>query len=82
MLLTFVSTQAVNKLAEIMNRKDNSKDKGKKVSSSEFRKKDKKCRELQQELQTEKEKFNQMIAKYQRELNECQASIADIEAER
>jgi uncharacterized small protein (DUF1192 family) len=43
--------QAVNKLAEIMNRKDLNKDvKGKKVSSADLRRKEKDCRKLQQEL--------------------------------
>jgi predicted HNH restriction endonuclease len=44
--------QAVNKLAEIMNRKDFNKDssKGKKVNVSELKKKEKECRKLQQEL--------------------------------
>ena len=42
--------QAVNKLAEIMNRKDFSTKQGKKVHASELRKKEKECRKLQQEL--------------------------------
>lgn len=50
-----LKAQAVNKLAEIMNRKDmninNSGAKNKnKVSSSDLRKKEKECRKLQQEL--------------------------------
>lgn len=47
-----LKAQAVNKLAEIMNRKDlNVTSKGKaKVSSADFRRKDKECRKLQQEL--------------------------------
>lgn len=43
--------QAVNKLAEIMNRKELSGKQGKKVSSSELRRKEKECRKLEQELQ-------------------------------
>ena len=46
-----ISLQAVNKLAEIMARKDMSKDKKKeKVSSADMKKKDKEYRKLQQEL--------------------------------
>lgn len=41
----------MNKLAEVMNRKEFSqKDKGKKISQTEFKKKEKECRKLQQEL--------------------------------
>jgi hypothetical protein len=44
--------QAVNKLAEIMNRKDWSKESQKrnKVSSADLRKKEKECKKLHQEL--------------------------------
>jgi hypothetical protein len=43
--------QAVNKLAEIMNRKDMSNTSRKnKVSSADLRKREKECRKLQQEL--------------------------------
>ncbi len=42
--------QAVNKLAEILNRKDISQKPGKKVSASELRKKEKEYRKLQQDL--------------------------------
>lgn len=48
-----LKTQAVNKLAEIMNRKDllNKEGRGKnKVSSGDLRRKEKECRKLQQEL--------------------------------
>ena len=72
----------MNKLAELMNRKVKDRDKNRMVSSTEFRKKDKKCRELQQELQMEKEKFAHMSATYQRELNKVHKSIADVGAER
>ena len=41
----------MNKLAEVMNRKELSqKDKGKRVSATEFKKKEKECRKIQQEL--------------------------------
>lgn len=46
-----LKAQAVNKLAEIMNRKDiNTTCKGDKRSSADVRKKEKECRKLQQEL--------------------------------
>ena len=71
--------QAVNKLAEIMNRKDNLSRKDRKAevkaSSAELRKKEKENRRLQQELTTEKEKFNQMVAKYQKDLQDLQVRI-------
>ena len=74
--------QAVNKLAEVMARKDPSRDKGKKVSQSEMRKKEKECRKLQQELQLEKEKFNKTVTKLQQTLSEAQATIYDVEKEK
>lgn len=46
-----LKAQAVNKLAEIMNRKDiNTTTKNKKVSSADLKRKEKECRKLQQEL--------------------------------
>uniref|UniRef100_A0A8B9CP55 non-specific serine/threonine protein kinase n=1 Tax=Anser brachyrhynchus TaxID=132585 RepID=A0A8B9CP55_9AVES len=68
--------RAVNKLAEIMNRKDFKIDR-KKASMQDLRKKDKENRKLQLELNQEKEKFNQMVVKYQREVNEMQAQLAE-----
>lgn len=65
--------QAVNKLAEIMNRKDMKLDQKKKGSTADLRKKEKENRKLQLELNQEKEKFNHMAIKYQKELNEMQA---------
>lgn len=61
---------AVNKLAEIMNRKDGginataSKAKTK-ISSADLRKKEKESRRLQQELTQEREKYNELLLKYQ-----------------
>ena len=65
-----------------MARKDPSRDKGKKVSQSEMRKKEKECRKLQQELQLEKEKFNKTVTKLQQTLSEAQATIYDVEKEK
>lgn len=61
---------AVNKLAEIMNRKDSvinaASGKAKtKVSSADLRKKEKESRRLQQELTQEREKYNELLLKFQ-----------------
>ncbi|PNF18939.1 Rho-associated protein kinase 2 [Cryptotermes secundus] len=70
--------QAVNKLAEIMNRKDMSNTGRKnKVSSADLRKREKECRKLQQELTQEKEKYSQMAAKWQKELQELQSQAQE-----
>lgn len=60
-------------MAEIMNRKDMKLDQKKKGSTADLRKKEKENRKLQLELNQEKEKFNHMAIKYQKELNEMQA---------
>lgn len=65
--------QAVNKLAEIMNRKDMKMDRKNRGTTTDLRKKEKENRKLQLELNQEKEKFNHMAIKYQKELNEMQA---------
>ncbi|KAF7268408.1 hypothetical protein GWI33_018469 [Rhynchophorus ferrugineus] len=57
--------QAVNKLHEIMNRKDFREKPGKaKVSNMDLRRKERDLKKLQQELSQEKEKYNQIIAGY------------------
>lgn len=64
---------AVNKLAEIMNRKDATATAGGgggnkskvKVNSADLRKKEKESRRLQQELTQEREKYNQLLLKLQ-----------------
>ncbi|XP_063075400.1 rho-associated protein kinase 1 isoform X2 [Engraulis encrasicolus] len=72
-----LKTQAVNKLAEIMNRKDMKMDQKKKGSTVDLRKKEKENRKLQAELNQEKDKFNHMAIKYQKELSEMQAQLAE-----
>ncbi|KAJ8012233.1 hypothetical protein DPEC_G00066560 [Dallia pectoralis] len=72
-----LKTQAVNKLAEIMNRKDMKLDTKKKGSATDLRKKEKENRKLQLELNQEKDKFNGMAIKYQKELGEMQAQLAE-----
>uniref|UniRef100_A0AAY4CL63 Rho-associated protein kinase 1 n=1 Tax=Denticeps clupeoides TaxID=299321 RepID=A0AAY4CL63_9TELE len=72
-----LKTQAVNKLAEIMNRKDMKLDQRKKASTTDLRKKEKENLKLQSELKEEKQKFNHMAIKYQKELSEMQAQLAE-----
>ena len=45
------------------------------MSVDELRKRDKENRRLKHELETEKEKFNQMVAKYQADLQNLQATL-------
>ncbi|XP_065062554.1 rho-associated protein kinase 1-like [Rhopilema esculentum] len=72
--------QAVNKLAEIMNRKEfSSGKKPNKVSASELRKKEKENRNLQKELNQEKEKSNKLVAKNQAQVYELNQQLAKIE---
>ncbi|KAM6463387.1 rho-associated protein kinase 2 isoform 4-T4 [Liasis olivaceus] len=68
-----MKTQAVNKLAEVMNRK-NPVQRG---ADTDVRRKEKENRKLHMELKTEREKLTQMMIKYQKEINEMQAQIAE-----
>ena len=74
-----LKVQAINKLAEIVHRKDNLTRKDKKAeskaSSAELRKREKENRKLQLELNTEKEKFNQMVSKTQKDLQDLQVIL-------
>ncbi|KAI4879836.1 hypothetical protein NFI96_016479, partial [Prochilodus magdalenae] len=72
-----LKTQAVNKLAEIMNRKDMKLDRKNRGSTTDLRKKEKENRKLQLELNQEKEKFNHMAIKYQKELGDMQAQLGE-----
>ncbi|KAL9980422.1 hypothetical protein ACROYT_G009010 [Oculina patagonica] len=72
--------QAVNKLAEIMARKDfmqreNSSSKKRKATSDDLRKKEKECRKLHQELGAEREKYGQMVTKFQGNIAEYQQNL-------
>ena len=64
---------------KIVNFQDNLSRKDKKAemkaSSAELRKKEKENRRLQQELTTEKDKFNQMVEKYQKDLQDLQVIL-------
>ncbi|XP_070506740.1 rho-associated protein kinase 2 isoform X4 [Chironomus tepperi] len=67
---TLLKQQAVNKLAEIMNRRDGvipgkQKTKASASQNAELKKKEKESRRLQLELTQERDKFNQLMLKYQ-----------------
>ncbi|XP_074847377.1 rho-associated protein kinase 2 [Carettochelys insculpta] len=68
-----LKTQAVNKLAEIMNRKIPVK----RGADTDVRRKEKENKKLHMELKSEREKLTQMMIKYQKEINEMQAQIAE-----
>ncbi|XP_056420175.1 rho-associated protein kinase 2 isoform X5 [Hyla sarda] len=68
-----LKTQAVNKLAEIMNRKIPTKG----GPDTDVRRKEKENRKLQLELKSEREKLTRLVVKYQKEMNEMQAQIAE-----
>ncbi|XP_061650614.1 rho-associated protein kinase 2 isoform X2 [Phyllopteryx taeniolatus] len=72
-----LKTQAVNKLAEILNRKEIRGGSSRRGNDTDMRRKEKENRKLQLELRSEKEKLNSTIIKYQREINEMQAQLAD-----
>ncbi|XP_045134142.1 rho-associated protein kinase 2-like [Portunus trituberculatus] len=68
--------QAVNKLAEIMARRENLPANRKpKASASDLRRKEKECRKLQQELTLERDKFSQTVVKHQKEVQDLQALL-------
>ncbi|XP_078449878.1 rho-associated protein kinase 2-like isoform X2 [Lampetra planeri] len=71
-----LKTQAVNKLAEIMNRKDIHIDRNR-GSGTDLKRREKENRKLQLVLNQEKEKFSQMTLKYQRDYNELQALMME-----
>uniref|UniRef100_A0A8C1K1R5 non-specific serine/threonine protein kinase n=1 Tax=Cyprinus carpio TaxID=7962 RepID=A0A8C1K1R5_CYPCA len=72
-----LKTQAVNKLAEIMNRKEVRGGGSRRGNDTDVRRKEKENRKLQLELRSEREKLNSSIIKYQREINDMQAQLAD-----
>ncbi|GFN77047.1 rho-associated protein kinase [Plakobranchus ocellatus] len=69
--------QAVNKLAEIMNRKEYSQPGrgGRGKAEAELKRKEKDYRKVQQELTMEREKYNKMVEKMQRDVLEAQQSV-------
>uniref|UniRef100_A0A3B4H9L8 Rho-associated protein kinase 2 n=1 Tax=Pundamilia nyererei TaxID=303518 RepID=A0A3B4H9L8_9CICH len=68
--------QAVNKLAEVMNRREKVRG-GHQGTDTEVHKKEKENRKLQLELKAEKEKFSTAIVKYQNQLAEMEALVAE-----
>ncbi|XP_056283845.1 rho-associated protein kinase 2-like isoform X3 [Pseudoliparis swirei] len=68
--------QAINKLAEVMNRRETVRGGHRSIDTGVHRK-EKENRKLQLELRTEKEKLNSTMIKYQRELTDMQALIAE-----
>ena len=68
------TSKAVNKLAEIMNRKEGVRG-SHRVSSvdTDVHRKEKENRKLQLQLRSEREKLNSTIIKYQKEINDMQA---------
>nr|XP_029532943.1 LOW QUALITY PROTEIN: rho-associated protein kinase 2-like [Oncorhynchus nerka] len=69
--------QAVNKLSEIMNRRETMRAGHRHDDTLDMRRKEKENRKLQLELRSEKEKLNSTIIKYQREINDMQAVLSD-----
>uniref|UniRef100_A0A674ECX5 non-specific serine/threonine protein kinase n=1 Tax=Salmo trutta TaxID=8032 RepID=A0A674ECX5_SALTR len=69
--------QAVNKLSEIMNRREMMRTGRHRDDTLDMRRKEKENRKLQLELRSEKEKLNSTIIKYQREINDMQAVLSD-----
>lgn len=76
-LLSPHPVQAVNKLAEIMNKKDLVRGIHH-ADDSSLRRKEKENRKLQLELRSEREKLNSTIIRYQREISEMQAVSKNI----
>uniref|UniRef100_A0A182LX15 Rho-associated protein kinase let-502 n=1 Tax=Anopheles culicifacies TaxID=139723 RepID=A0A182LX15_9DIPT len=75
---TILKQQAVNKLAEIMNRKDNnltSKQKLKVNSTAELRKKEKENKRLQQELSVERAKYDELCQKHNETISQLSREI-------
>ncbi|XP_065164721.1 rho-associated protein kinase 1 isoform X2 [Atheta coriaria] len=77
--------QAVNKLHEIMNRKDFSNKDTKtktKVSSADLRRKEKDLKKLQQEMAQEKDKFNSQYTLLTKQIQEVTLSLSEETAAR
>ncbi|EDS36200.1 rho-associated protein kinase 1 [Culex quinquefasciatus] len=77
---TMLKQQAVNKLAEIMNRKDNnltggSKQKSKVNSAADLRKKEKENKRLQQELSVERAKYDELCLKHNDTISQLSREI-------
>uniref|UniRef100_A0A6Q2WYJ9 non-specific serine/threonine protein kinase n=1 Tax=Esox lucius TaxID=8010 RepID=A0A6Q2WYJ9_ESOLU len=69
--------QAVNKLAEVMNRRETMRVGHSRDDTLDMRRKEKENRKLQLELKSERDKLNSTIFKYQREINDMQAVLSE-----
>ncbi|XP_014669063.1 PREDICTED: rho-associated protein kinase 2-like [Priapulus caudatus] len=67
--------QAVNKLEEILKRKDFSQKNTKKANAADLRKKEKECRKLQQDLTQEKEKFSNTVMSFRKQIQDVEVSL-------
>uniref|UniRef100_A0A8C6MCG1 non-specific serine/threonine protein kinase n=1 Tax=Nothobranchius furzeri TaxID=105023 RepID=A0A8C6MCG1_NOTFU len=72
----FFASQAVNKLAEVMNRRESVRG-GARGIDTEVHRKEKENRKLQLELKAERQKFNSTMMKYQKDLTDMQAVMAE-----
>ncbi|KAM4713160.1 rho-associated protein kinase 2-like isoform 2-T4 [Anableps anableps] len=69
--------QAVNKLAEVMQKRKEKGRGGVRAVDSEVHKKEKENRKLQLELKAERQNLNSIIFKYQKELDDMQAMVVE-----
>ncbi|KAJ7988069.1 hypothetical protein DPEC_G00319810 [Dallia pectoralis] len=69
--------QTVNKLAEVMNRRETLRPGHARDNTLDMRRKEKENRKLQLELKSEREKLNSTIVKYQKEINEMQGVLSE-----
>uniref|UniRef100_A0A6Q2ZCJ0 non-specific serine/threonine protein kinase n=1 Tax=Esox lucius TaxID=8010 RepID=A0A6Q2ZCJ0_ESOLU len=74
---SFPHHQAVNKLAEVMNRRETMRVGHSRDDTLDMRRKEKENRKLQLELKSERDKLNSTIFKYQREINDMQAVLSE-----
>uniref|UniRef100_A0A6Q2XEX6 non-specific serine/threonine protein kinase n=1 Tax=Esox lucius TaxID=8010 RepID=A0A6Q2XEX6_ESOLU len=70
-------SSAVNKLAEVMNRRETMRVGHSRDDTLDMRRKEKENRKLQLELKSERDKLNSTIFKYQREINDMQAVLSE-----
>ncbi|KRZ58163.1 Rho-associated protein kinase [Trichinella nativa] len=65
--------QAIDKLTEVMQKKSTQNKKG--YRADELKRKDKEFKKLQQDVQQEKRKYDEMVAMYQKEMSDLQATL-------
>ncbi|KRZ14460.1 Rho-associated protein kinase 1 [Trichinella zimbabwensis] len=64
---------AIDKLTEVMQKKSTQNKKG--YRADELKRKDKEFKKLQQDVQQEKRKYDEMVAMYQKEMSDLQATL-------